>query len=466
MRLLITDAAAIVIVLGATWVAGFAVSEPVVSWDGGPRIPYWAFFIALGIAWFVMLDFTDSRTDRVVGHGAAEYRRVVDSTLMVFVVVLTIAFFFRIDLARSTFWFVLPVGLLTLLFSRWLWRQWLRAQQAKNHYVHRAIVVGDYAKAEHVIRTMRNSVGLGMDIVGVVLGGAPGERAREVASVPVLGGVDDVIATVDATDADTVVFTGSDHIDPDGLRRLGWDLADRDIRLIVAPALTDVAGPRIHARPVAGLPLVHVSFPTMDGGRRALKRSFDIVVSGAILLVLLPVLIVISILVKTSGPGPILYQQERIGRYSRPFGMLKFRSMVADADDQLATLLDMQGTSDQPLFKVTDDPRITRVGRTLRKYSLDEFPQLLNVLKGDMSLVGPRPQRPAEVAMYDDSAHRRLLVKPGMSGLWQVSGRSALSWEDALRLDLYYVENWSFTQDIIILFRTVKAVVAPGNSAH
>ena len=146
--------------------------------------------------------------------------------------------------------------------------------------------------------------------------------------------------------------------------------------------------------------------------------------------------------------------------------MLKFRSMIPDADDQLASLLDAQGTSEQPLFKVTNDPRITPVGRVLRKYSLDELPQLFNVLLGQMSLVGPRPQRPAEVALYDDEAHRRLRVKPGMSGLWQVNGRSALSWEDALRFDLYYIENWSFTQDIIILFRTVKAVVAPNETAH
>ncbi len=146
--------------------------------------------------------------------------------------------------------------------------------------------------------------------------------------------------------------------------------------------------------------------------------------------------------------------------------MFKFRSMVANADDQLASLLDLQGTTDQPLFKVTDDPRITKVGRFLRKHSIDELPQLFNVFIGEMSLVGPRPQRAAEVALYDDDAHRRLLVKPGMSGLWQVSGRSKLSWEDAIRLDLYYVENWSFTQDVQILFRTIRAVLVPGETAH
>jgi lipopolysaccharide/colanic/teichoic acid biosynthesis glycosyltransferase len=183
-------------------------------------------------------------------------------------------------------------------------------------------------------------------------------------------------------------------------------------------------------------------------------------------LLLSPVLLVVALTVKLTSPGPIFYRQERIGRGGKPFGMIKFRSMIVNADAQLATLLEQQGTSDKPLFKVTDDPRITPVGRFIRKYSIDELPQLFNVFLGEMSLVGPRPQRPAEVALYDDIAHRRLRVKPGMSGLWQVSGRSALSWEDALRLDLYYVENWSLASDIIILFRTFKAVFMPEDTAH
>jgi exopolysaccharide biosynthesis polyprenyl glycosylphosphotransferase len=212
--------------------------------------------------------------------------------------------------------------------------------------------------------------------------------------------------------------------------------------------------------------LVHVAFPALEGWRRFLKRAMDIVGSGLLVLLLSPVFLIVAMVVKATSPGPIFYRQERIGRQGLPFGMIKFRSMIQNADDQLATLLDLQGTGDKPLFKVVDDPRITPVGSFLRKYSIDELPQLLNVLFGEMSLVGPRPQRPAEVALYDDIAHRRLRVKPGMSGLWQVSGRSALSWEDALRLDLYYIENWSLAQDMIILFRTFRAVIRPEGTAH
>lgn len=204
----------------------------------------------------------------------------------------------------------------------------------------------------------------------------------------------------------------------------------------------------------------------MEGASRFLKRVFDLFGSALLLLLFSPVFLVTSIAIKIDGAGPIFYHQERIGRGGRTFGMRKFRSMVANADDQLASLLDLQGSSETPLFKVADDPRITKIGRFLRKHSIDELPQLINVLRGEMSLVGPRPQRAAEVALYDDIALRRLAVKPGMSGLWQVSGRSSLSWEETIRLDLYYVENWSLTQDIVILFRTIRAVVAPGSSAH
>jgi exopolysaccharide biosynthesis polyprenyl glycosylphosphotransferase len=213
------------------------------------------------------------------------------------------------------------------------------------------------------------------------------------------------------------------------------------------------------------MPLIHVSYPAFEGVKRLSKRVFDLVGSTLLILATSPILIAVAIAVKRSSPGNIIYRQQRIGRGGVSFGMLKFRSMAQDADDQLESLLDAQGKSDTPLFKVTNDPRITPIGHTLRRYSLDELPQLFNVFLGEMSLVGPRPQRAAEVALYDDAAHRRLIMKPGMSGLWQVSGRSNLSWEDSIRLDLYYVENWSLTTDITILWRTVRAVVTPGSSA-
>jgi exopolysaccharide biosynthesis polyprenyl glycosylphosphotransferase len=329
--------------------------------------------------------------------------------------------------------------------------------------MHRAVVIGELRKSAHIIKTLHSTPGTGVKIVGLLTEYADGPTVE---GVPVIGRFRDLERVAQQLDVDTVVLSGADDISPKVMRRIGWNMANQDIAWIVAPSLTDVAGPRIHSRQMAGMPLVHVDFPRLDGARRFLKRSFDLVGSTALILCLSPVLVVTAIAVKLSSPGPVFYTQERVGRHGEHFGMLKFRSMVTDADARLAALLEEQGTSSQPLFKIQDDPRITPVGRVIRKYSLDELPQLFNVLSGEMSLVGPRPQRDAEVALYDEAAHRRLMVKPGMSGLWQVSGRSTLSWEDTIRLDLYYVENWSFMQDIVILMRTVKAVLAPGASAH
>lgn len=461
-RLVFSDVAMISVTLGvyAAWLPELSEN---LEWPGGPVVPYWLAILAVGIVWLATLNAVDSRDRHIVGHGFAEYQRIIRASVFAFGLILAACFFLRIDLARSMFILALPVGAVLLLFSRWVWRQWLRRQQRHARYVHRAVVLGSPAKVAHVVRMIHTTEGTGIALVGAV---TEGLAPTQIGHVPVLGGFEDTEAVVDSVRADTVIAAGADDLDPKAMRRLGWAMAERDVDWVVAPALTDVAGPRIHARPVAGLPLVHVSFPKLEGSRRFLKRAFDIVGSGLLIVIASPVLLAVAIAVKLDSRGPLIYRQERIGRLGQPFGMIKFRSMIANADDQLASLLDLQGTTDEPLFKVVDDPRITRVGRFIRKHSLDELPQLFNVFSGAMSLVGPRPQRPAEVALYDDAAHRRLLVKPGMSGLWQVSGRSALSWEDAIRLDLYYVENWSFTQDVIILFRTVRAVVAPGGSAH
>jgi exopolysaccharide biosynthesis polyprenyl glycosylphosphotransferase len=271
-------------------------------------------------------------------------------------------------------------------------------------------------------------------------------------------GAPDLGEVLAVTRPDTVIVVGSDT-SSSRINDLSWRL-DPGQQLVVAPQLVGVAGSRIHTRPVSGLPLIHVETPSYDGPKRFAKRAFDLVLGLGLLFLLWPLFLVTAIMITLTSRGPVFYGQERIGLSGEPFTMLKFRSMVTDADAHLAKLLAEQGTDGTPLFKVKDDPRVTRVGRVLRRYSIDELPQLLNVIRGDMSLVGPRPQRDGEVRLYDTKAGRRLVVKPGMSGLWQVSGRSNLSWEDAIRLDLYYVENWSITNDIIILLRTARAVVA------
>lgn len=462
-RLFYTDALVVILTLG---VFTFALAESgttIVSWPAGPDLSYTLVMSLLAIAWLIALEVLDTRDEHLVGNGTLEYRAIVNGTFSVFAGVALIGFFLRADLSRLLFITAAPVGIILLVFTRWLWRQWLRRQQRNGAYVDRAVIIGDRAKADHIARVIQTTEGTGYEVIGAITSGG---SETGIGNVQVIGDFPHAVEAIDRVNADTVILAGADDLDPTSMRSLGWELAERDIQWVVAPAMTDIAGPRYHARPVAGLPLVHVTFPRLEGARRVAKRTVDVVGSLVLIVLFSPVIIGAAIAVACSGPGPILYRQERIGRGGGTFGMFKFRSMVRGADDQLASLLDLEGKNSQPLFKVNNDPRITPVGRFLRKHSIDELPQLLNVLRGDMSLVGPRPQRDAEVALYNDAAHRRLMVKPGMSGLWQVSGRSALSWEDAIRLDLYYVENWSFTQDIQILFRTIRAVIAPGGSAH
>ena len=273
-----------------------------------------------------------------------------------------------------------------------------------------------------------------------------------------LGTVFDTRRMCNEVGADTVLVARGGYDSSHEMRRIAWDLEGSGIDLIVVPSVTDVAGPRIHMRPVAGLPLLHMEQPQAGEAGGLSKRAFDVVLTAFGLLLLSPLLLVIAAVVKLQDGGPVFFRQSRVGRDGDAFGMFKFRSMVVDAEQQLSEL---KGANemDSVLFKMKDDPRITKVGKFLRRYSVDELPQLFNVLRGEMSLVGPRPPLPSEVSQYHDDVHRRLLVRPGLTGLWQVSGRSGLSWDEAVRLDLYYVDNWSMTSDLVILFKTVQAVL-------
>ncbi|KQR05991.1 sugar transferase [Arthrobacter sp. Leaf145] len=433
--------------------------------DGRTRdFDYVVLSVGLVIAWWVMLEFWGSREAKAFGAGAEEYKRVISASAWLFGFVAVLSYALRIDTARGYVGLAFPAGALGLLAARWLIRQHLSMERKRGLSNARVLIVGSPHSAQHLVQSLKGAPAAGYLPVAAHLPGAnqESESAKQL-TVPITGVQDDfdsIIAAIIRTQVDAVAISAGVNLHPRDLRRLGWELAARDIGMILAPALTDVAGPRIHTQPVAGLPLIHVSTPRLTGGKKVAKRTFDIIIAGLLTLCLSPVFAVLALLVKVTSPGPVFYRQERIGLHGTTFNMLKFRSMRVNADEELEALLKAQGTSDKPLFKVENDPRITGIGRILRKYSLDELPQLLNVLGGSMSLVGPRPQRHGEVALYDDAAHRRLYVSPGMSGLWQVSGRSNLSWEESIRLDLYYVENWSLMGDVVILFRTFKAVFA------
>jgi exopolysaccharide biosynthesis polyprenyl glycosylphosphotransferase len=484
-RLALSDAVVIVVTTFGVQYLWFGTSAGAVDLgEDGPDIAvnYTIVSCVLVLAWMAVLHITSTRDYRVVGTGTQEYRRVADATLRLFGVIAIVAFLVDIDLARGYIVTGLPLGLLLLLTSRALWRAWLSAQRRRGDYSSLILLVGslesvtvtaerrgDYSSLILLVgslesvtvtaATLRRAPAAGYRVVGACLTGDDRPARLPDLDVPVLGHADEALSALQSVGADTLVITSSDELPPERIREIGWSLEPGRHHLVMAPGLTDVGGPRIHTRPVAGLPLLHVETPRLESRKLLTKRLFDVVVSALTLIVLSPLLLAIAILIKATSPGPVLYRQERIGRNGQPFAMLKFRSMRPGADAELFALLEERGAGDTPLFKVEDDPRVTRVGAVLRRYSLDELPQFANVLAGSMSLIGPRPQRESEVALYDSVARRRLLIKPGMSGLWQVSGRSTLSWEDAIRLDLYYVENWSLTGDIVILARTFAAVI-------
>lgn len=464
-RLLITDLLVILWVVFGVQIAWLGLDSHVSTNQNDLRVGYTAVSVVVTLVWLGGLAYYGTRGDRVIGVGSAEYRLVADSSARVFGLLAIAAYLLHVQLARGYVLIAFPLGIIVLILSRWMWRQWLGMKRQDGEYVARLLLVGSAASAAHLAQQLRRHRAEGYLVVGACVPGGLVEGKLGDTGIPVLGDLDDVLRVLEEVGADAVAVTSSDELTPERVRRLGWELERGQQGLIVAPSLTDIGGPRLHTRPVAGLPLIHVEVPRYEGRKLIMKRLFDIFGSSVLIVLLSPILLALALLVAGTSEGPVLYRQERIGLAGAPFNMLKFRSMHPDADAQLASLLAAQGKGDKPLFKVHADPRVTPVGRVLRKYSLDELPQLINVLQGEMSLVGPRPQRQGEVALYDDAARRRLLLKPGMSGLWQVGGRSSLSWEDAIRLDLYYVENWSLTGDILILWRTIRAVIAPGNEA-
>lgn len=422
---------------------------------------YSATGIIIGILWFISLEIANSRNIRYLGQGNDEYRLVNKATTYFFCALAIFSYITTIDFARSYVLVAYPIGLLTLLVERWCLRRYLVHWRNKGRALTRVMVISDTESGAHLYDTLYGAQQSGLSPVAFYLPGfEPGTTIKGY-DVPVLGYSTDSREILDIcrdNNIHAVAVSSGHRLNPKQLRALGWDLAAGHVKLIMAPAMTDIAGPRIRTQPLNGVPLIHVSTPRMEGFSAFVKRSVDILASGFGLILLSPLLLVVGLIVKSDG-GPIFFLQERIGYRGRPFHMVKFRSMVTNAEELKKELMD-QNEGNGILFKMADDPRITKIGKFIRKYSIDELPQLWNVLVGDMSLVGPRPPLESEVEQYEEEAYRRLLVKPGITGLWQVSGRSDLSWEESIRLDLYYVENWSVVGDLVILFRTVRAVFA------
>jgi exopolysaccharide biosynthesis polyprenyl glycosylphosphotransferase len=424
-----------------------------------------ALFISIGliVAWIAALRVVQSTDKRILGSGAEEYSRIITACFLVFGLLAIVDLLFKMDVARGMLAIALPAGTLGLLLSRWCWRWNLARNRRERNDLDQVLIVGTPTSAAPLITHLDRNPTLGLEVVGLCLPPGHGGRYRDsvsigARSVAIFGDCDNAREGVLLSGATTVAVTCAETLGHSVMRELSWDLEGLSVDMLVAPGVADVAGPRMMVRPVAGLPLLHIDKPRYEGANKFLKAAFDRCGAAVIVAVLTPVLLGCAIAVKMGSRGPVFYRAERIGLGNEPFQMWKFRTMVNGADKQKAALA-TQNEGAGVLFKMRDDPRVTPIGKILRRYSLDELPQLFNVLGGSMSLVGPRPPLRSEVEQYSGLVTRRMLVRPGITGLWQVSGRSDLSWDESVRLDLSYVENWSVMQDAMILWRTVRAVL-------
>ena len=407
--------------------------------------------------WLIALWMSGGYARDVFGAGTDEYKRVLNASVFAAGLVGIGAYLAKFPLSRGFFVLLFVIGVPALITGRFLLRRALYAARVHGALQQRVVIAGTPAHVDEVAGVLRREKWLGYDVVGALVPSWDG-TAETSAGVQVIGTPDQLLRAVDMVEADVIFIAGGALDSATQLRRIAWELEDHDVQVVVAPSVTDISAERVRVRPVGGLPLMHIDKPRAVHASRAGKRSFDIIGSIALLLLFAPLFLVCAVWIKLHDRGPVFFWQERAGRDGTTFRCLKFRSMVVDAEARLAELHAQVGYEDG-LFKMEDDPRITRPGRWLRRYSIDELPQLVNVLRGEMSLVGPRPPLPTEVARYAKDTVRRLRIRPGMTGLWQVSGRSDLAFDEAVRLDLYYVDNWSMLQDLTILARTLGAVL-------
>lgn len=460
-RLRITDS---LIVFASVTLAQYVRFGDSPDTSGYPGQVMTLFSFLFAALWLLSLAVFNTRSIRVIGAGIEEYRRIASASFWTFGIIAVATLLARIFLARGYLAVALPVGTLGLLASRGLWRYYIAGKRARGSCQTLVLAIGDRKAVTHLAEELTRNPRDGYVVVGVGIPGYGPSRGKKLVvhggEVSILGDEAHALAAIGRCGADTVALTGTERFGARGIRQLLWRLDTMDVDLVVAPGVMDVAEGRLALRPLAGFPLLHVEKPQYRGATCFQKRAFDVCFALAALIATSPVLIAAAIAIKLTSKGRVFYPSERIGLDGKPFTMLKFRSMVDGADKQIDRLLALNESAGNMLFKIRQDPRVTPVGRILRRLSIDELPQFINVLKRDMSVVGPRPPLKREVEKYDGDVRRRLLVKPGVTGLWQVSGRSDLSWDESVRLDLSYVDNWSMAGDLIIIAKTIKAVLA------
>jgi exopolysaccharide biosynthesis polyprenyl glycosylphosphotransferase len=453
-RIILTDVIVISLAVAASiklrWGVSSADLAVGVTWTDSAGVA-----VVIGLLWALALKVNGAWDKKILGAGISEYRRIFNASCGVFLLLVTASYLLRADLSRGYVAILLPLGLSALVGGRLLARASLRTKRRLNESMSNVLVIGSERSAPALREILTRSPNEGMRVTGVYI-----PRHSLVASETNTADERDRLrAAIQSANAHLVAIAPAAEFSPDQVRALAWELEGTGIGLALAPALTDVAGPRVHIKPVAGLPLMYVEEPRFRGPKLIVKTALDGFGAIALLTITAPIMLAVAFLIKREDGGPIFFQQQRVGLDGKTFKVIKFRSMVPNAHKLIDQVRERSGQADQVFYKSAGDDRITRVGRFLRKTSLDELPQLFNVFSGDMSLVGPRPLVPGEGAGVGGFLERRMLVKPGLTGLWQVSGRSDVTGDERVRLDLFYVENWSLAGDLTILARTVKTVL-------
>jgi exopolysaccharide biosynthesis polyprenyl glycosylphosphotransferase len=439
-----------------------AIAAVGVRFGGHPSDRYLMLSLVLPLLWVIAVRVFGGYERRFLGAGSDEFRRILNAGLSLTGALAVISYAVNNELSRIYLLVSMQVIVLLDLVVRFALRKRLHRRRAHGQCMSTVVAVGHEPAVRQLISELRREPHHGLQVVAACL--ARESTATEVNGVPVVGDLDDAATVVRNVNAGTVAVLSCPEMDGLKLRTLAWELEKTGTDLCVAPALLDVAGPRTTIRPTAGLTLLHVDHPQLSGPRQIVKDMFDRCAATLALTALSPLLLAIAMAIRFQDEGPALFTQTRVGKDGQPFKIYKFRTMVVDAEARLAELR-AKNESDGALFKIRNDPRVTAIGAWLRKWSLDELPQFFNVMLGEMSLVGPRPALPNEAAQYAEHVRRRLVVKPGLTGLWQVSGRSDLTWDESVRMDLRYVENWSFVLDLQILWKTV-GVIARGSGAY
>jgi exopolysaccharide biosynthesis polyprenyl glycosylphosphotransferase len=461
-RVFAVDAVIIIAALALAQVGRFEIlgteASGHVSWQRGTALS-----VALAVTWLIALSVLQSRDISLVGVGSEEYRRVVSATAWVFGLAAVASLILQTQLSRGYLLIALPVGVLGLLIGRHVNRRHLARRRQRGEFVTRVLILGKPEQAAVLCTSLDRSKDVGYSMAGVCIPGFDGVVGEQLitssGALPILGDENAVEAALHSTGADALAVAAVEHLGHEKMRKLAWRLDSLGVDIIVVPGMTDIAGPRLKLRPIDNLPLFHIARPRHAGPSMYGKRVFDLVFGIAALTLIVPVMLITALAIRCDDGGPVLFRQERVGQHGKRFRIVKFRSMSVDAEARKGAEQSTAGGVGV-FFKSASDSRVTRVGRWIRATSIDELPQIFNVLGGSMSIVGPRPLVPGEGESVEHFVQRRTLVKPGITGLWQISGRSDVSEDERIRLDHSYVDNWSCVQDLVIVWRTVRAVLA------